>query len=234
MKKKEILTIFVLAVLAMGGSWFCASHSEGCWSYGYPLKFLHKCFVGPLILEPLTIPSREVRWSLTSLAADLLFWLLAWGIIWWGARKFLRLEKAKLVIRGLILIGGLISISSFFLPWSDAPGSIPFLQYRNFFKNSHWSMIAINLFVQPQLILGIIVILGVYSKFRKGTYWICLVASIWSLLLNFYFGTLALLYNVSFGIGTYAARIGPIITLIGLIFYKLVSRKERLSTSGGE
>jgi len=81
MKKKEILIIFVLAVLATGGSWFYTPSSQDCWSRGYPLRFWYYC--APWFLHDLP----KVIWMTSSFILDFLFWFLVLAGGWWMVKK---------------------------------------------------------------------------------------------------------------------------------------------------
>ena len=102
MKKKEILIIFVLAVLVTGGS-FGYEHREprgsccGVWLEksirGFPSPF---ALTGPSANEGVTyllaLHLRGLQVSLPGFVTNILFWFLVLAAGWWVVRK-LRLTK---------------------------------------------------------------------------------------------------------------------------------------------
>ncbi|OQX50852.1 hypothetical protein B5M47_02835 [candidate division CPR3 bacterium 4484_211] len=81
MRKKELLIIFVLAVLVMGGSWFYMPPSQDCWSRGYPKEFWIYCAPHSPFQPPV------VNWLLGNLLLDFLFWFFVLAAGWWMVKK---------------------------------------------------------------------------------------------------------------------------------------------------
>lgn len=147
-----------------------------------------------------------------------------------------RKVKFKKAIHVILLIGALITLSSFFLSWTTATRSPASHLFVTAFQYPPDLLVGIlgPIIFYPHLILGILVIVGLYLKFKRGIYWIALVESIWTpvvtrQLLKSGIITASVLsafrVDPKIALGGYAAISGPIITLIGLILYKLVGRK---------
>ncbi|MBL7170291.1 MAG: hypothetical protein ISS48_04685 [Candidatus Aenigmarchaeota archaeon] len=84
MKKKELLIIFVLAVLVTGLSWFFPREFKG--EHGFPFRFSWGEWggrSGPLIYSVDYI----IKWSWQNLLLNLLFWFLVLAVGWWIIKK---------------------------------------------------------------------------------------------------------------------------------------------------
>ncbi len=87
MKKKELLIIFVLAILVTGGSWFWEVVTVGLRNdHGFPLKFYWREWggrSGPLIFSTDLI----IHWNCLYLLLNSVFWFLIFVGGWWVVGK---------------------------------------------------------------------------------------------------------------------------------------------------
>lgn len=146
--------------------------------------------------------------------------------------------KKKEILIIAIGIGGLLILSSYFLPWWPANPISPF---RYLLANLLARPLPLMpggeilfLYALPNLASGLIVLLGVFLYSRKGIYWISLIAAIWSLLTSLFWWCFPIgltldsyprmswleAASANFAPGTYIGIAGSIIVLIGLLLHK--------------
>lgn len=93
MKKKEILIIFVLAVLVAGGSWFRVDRpftlDASVTRRGWPLAYWSRT-TATFDFGSGHMPSFPPRWSYLSAVVDSLFWFLVLAAGWWVVERIRR------------------------------------------------------------------------------------------------------------------------------------------------
>lgn len=82
MKKKEILTIFVLTVLVTGLTWIMPSYRESCCEPPHKLILYGRGLPLPYYLYFTVWHSSNNKWDFLTMISDFLFWIIILTIGW--------------------------------------------------------------------------------------------------------------------------------------------------------